>query len=183
MNKIKIYVCHAMTGKMKSDLVREEQYTSKQLEAYGFEVLDPIKAEGVQDVNEPLTQVSVETLEQYWRRDKEMIKEADIILDYQSCNKSDGVNKEIAYARFCLWKPVVRIFPGMGINISRIEDDAVVNDLPAAIDLIHAKYGSYEKLAMWRKEVWERSFGKWMEEQRKMNERYGVKVNKVLETV
>jgi len=176
MAKIKVYVAHAMTGKIKAELVKEAEYTTRQLESYGFEVLDPIGAEEVKATNE-VQQQSAEQLAIYWRRDKDMIKEADIVLDYMACNKSDGVAKEIGYARWCLWKPVVRVFPNCGVNISRIEDDAIVNDLPSAIDLMHEKYGSYEKLKAWRQAIWDRSFQKWVAEQNRMNERYGVVVN------
>ncbi len=174
MNKIKVYVAHAMTGKMQDELVKEAEYTTRTLENYGFEVLDPIVEEQVKSVHEPLLQVSAEQLERYWRRDKEMIKEADIVLDFKSCNKSDGVAKEIGYARWCLWKPVVRVFPGMGINISRIEDDEIVNDLPSAIAIMHEKYGTYDKLHTWREEMWHRCFDKWYAEQKKLNDRYNI---------
>ncbi len=177
MAKIKVYVAHAMTGKMQDELVREAEYTTTQLEAYGFEVLDPITEEGVKEVHEPLVQVSQEQLARFWKRDKEMIKEADIVLDYMACNKSDGVAKELAYARFCLWKPVVRVFPNCGINISRIEDDVIVNDLPSAIAVIHEKYGTYAKLQAWRESIWNRCYVPWLAEQEKMNRRYSVNMN------
>ncbi len=179
MERIKIYVAHKMTGKMQDELVREAEYTTRTLTNYGFDILDPIIEEGVKDVHEPLVQVSSDQLERYWRRDKIMIKEADLVLDFQSCNTSDGVNKEIGYARFCLWKPVVRVFPKCGINISRIEDDAVVETLPDAIAFIQEHYGDYEKLRVWRQIMLNRSLEGWMAEQAKMNDRYGVKYQEV----
>jgi nucleoside 2-deoxyribosyltransferase len=168
--KIKVYVAHAMTGKMQDELCREAELTKRVLENYGFEVLDPIIAEGVKDVHEPLIQVSSEQLEGYWRRDKEMIKEAD----YMGCNKSDGVAKELGYARFCLWKPVVRVFPNCGINVSRIEDDVITSTLNDAIGIMLNRFGSYEKLRVWREDIWNRCFSRWLDEQVKMNNRYGV---------
>jgi len=174
MSKIKVYVAHAMTGKMKDELVREAEYTTRQLQAYGFEVLDPIVAENIQDVHEPLVQLDSETLERHWRRDKEMLKEADLMLDFNACNKSDGVAKELGYTRFCLWKPVIRVFPNCGINISRIEDDVIVETLPEAIQIMNEKYGSFVKLHMWRQKMLDRSFNNWIAEQNKMNERYGI---------
>ena len=172
--KIKVYVAHAMTGKMQDELVQEAQLTKRVLENYGFEVLDPIIAENVVPVHEPLVQVSSEQLEGYWRRDKEMIKEADILLDYMGCNKSDGVAKELGYARFCLWKPVVRVFPNCGINVSRIEDDVITENLSDAVGVMMNRFGSYEKLGKWRQEIWDRCFANWLNEQEKMNRRYGV---------
>lgn len=181
--KIKIYVAHAMTGKMQDELVKEAEYTTRMLENYGFEVLDPINAEGVKSIHEPLLQLSQEQLANYWKRDKEMIREADILLDYQSMNKSDGVGKELGYARFCLWKPVVRVFPKMGINISRIEDDIIVDHLIDAVHLIHERFGSYDQLRVWREAMWNRCFNKWFQEQTKMNQRYGVRTSLALEVI
>lgn len=177
--KISVYVAHAMTGKMQDELVKEAEFTTRMLTNYGFEVLDPIVAEGVKSVHEPLTQVSQEELAKHWKRDKEMIREADIVLDFHGMNKSDGVSKELGYARFCLWKPVVRVFPNMGINISRIEDDIIVDHLIDAVHLINEKFGDYEKLRMWRQALWDRCFDSWLAEQNRMNERYGVKATGV----
>ena len=170
-SKIKVYVAHAMTGKKKRDLVLEACYTTRLLEEAGFIVLDPIAAESVPS-NDEIQQQSAEQLAVYWKRDKEMIREADIVLDFMACNKSDGVAKEIGYARFCLWKPVVRVFPGMGVNISRIEDDVIVDTIEDAIDEMLIRFGTYEKLGNWRQEMWERCFIPWLNEQRKMNARY-----------
>lgn len=172
MNKIKIYVAHAMTGKFKDELVAEEKYTRQDLEAAGFEVLDPIAEEHIENVHEPLIQLSQDQLSEYWKRDKEMIRDADLVLDFNSCNKSDGVNKEIGYARFCLWKPVVRVFPGMGINISKLEDDIITNTLDEAILAIKEKFGSYEKLGMWRMAMLNRCLEPWLAEQERIMERY-----------
>lgn len=178
-NKVTFYVSHAMTGKMQDELVKEEEYTTRFITNHGFAVLDPIKAEGVKSVHEPLTQISSEQLERYWRRDKEMIREADIILDYNTCNKSDGANKEIGYARWCLWKPVIRVFPNCGINISRIEDDVVVGSMTEAMNVAIERWGDYEKLRQWRQAMWDRCFDKWLAEQNRMNERYGVRATGV----
>lgn len=172
--KIKVYVAHRMTGRYQDELVQEAMLTKRALENYGFEVLDPIVAENVANIHEPLTQVDASQLERYWRRDKEMIREADILLDFMSCNKSDGVAKELGYARWCLWKPVVRVFPNLGFSISRIEDDVIVENLPDAIGVMINRFGSYEKLKAWRQDIWNKCFSKWMYEQLKMNDRYGV---------
>lgn len=172
--RIKVYVAHAMTGKFQDELRMEADLTKRVLENYGFEVLDPIIAENVPNIHEPLVQVSSEQLEGYWRRDKEMIREADILLDYMGCNKSDGVAKELGYARWCLWKPVVRVFPNCGINVSRIEDDCITDSLSDAVGIILNRFGSYEKLRAWRQGVLDRSFANWLNEQSKMNHRYGV---------
>lgn len=168
--KIKIYVCHRMTGRYKDELCAEERLTRQALEAQGFIVLDPIAAEGVADVHELLDGAT--NLESHWKRDKAMIREADLILDYETMGRSDGANKEVGYTRYCLWKPVVRVWSGPGGSISRLEDDVIVPTLAEAVAIIEERYGSYEKLGAWRSEIWDRCFIPWLNEQRKINQRY-----------
>lgn len=168
---IKIYICHRMTGRKNSELVEEAAYTKQMLEARGFVVLDPILEEKITADNKVCVVTPV-VLETYWRRDKELIRDADIILDYNTQGQSDGTNNEVGYARYCLWKPVVRVWAGPGGAISRIEDDVMVPTLAEALDLITVQYGTYEKLRDWRTAMWDRCFIKWIEEQKKMNARY-----------
>lgn len=122
-------------------------------ENHGYEILNPVLAEKLPDIHEPLIQVSKERLEGFWKRDKEMMQEAHLILDYMSCNKSDGVNKELGYTRFFMWKPTVRVYPNMGINISGIEDDIIVSNLPDAFAEIQRRWPNKQALLMWRVEM------------------------------
>lgn len=170
--KIKIYVAHAMTGRYKDELVNEALLAKAYLENRGYEVLDPILAEGIERVHELLG--PTDELEKHWKRDKMMIREADILLDFNTMGKSDGANKEVGYARYCLWKPVVRVWSGPGGAISRLEDDVIVPTLAEAVAVIEERYGNYEKLGLWREEMWGRCFVPWLNEQRKMNARYNL---------
>lgn len=173
-SKIKVYVCHRMTGRFQDELVQEAQYTTRYLENHGFEVLDPIITEEIKNVHEPLAQLDEALLRSRWAKDKEQIKDADIVLDYMACNKSDGVAKELGYARFCLWKPVVRVFPNLGLSISRLEDDVIVDNMTDAVSVIQTRFGTYDLLRNWRREMWDRCYFKWLEEQIKMNDRYSL---------
>lgn len=182
MNKpITIYTCQKMSGRYKDEMIREAEYLVRHLNNYGFQVLNPVLAEKVEDVHELLQNVQPALLAHYWQRDKEMIREADIILDYCTEGKSDGTNKEVGYARYCLWKPVVRVWPGPGGLISRLEDDVVVNSLIEAIQVIQLDWGTYEKLGAWREAMWRRSFSKWMGYQRELRTRYGMDTKTVVE--
>jgi hypothetical protein len=102
-----------------------------------------------------------------------MIREADVLLDYKTQNMSDGSNKEVGYNRFCLWKPTVRVWTGKGALISRIEDDLVIPTLAEAMDIINEKWGTYEKLGVWREEMWNRCYKKWYSYQMELMDRYG----------
>jgi hypothetical protein len=175
MEGIKIYHSMRMTGRMCDELVNEAHMLVRASQEYGFIALNPVIEEKVKFAHVPLN-ASPERLEEYWKRDKAMIREADIVLDYATHNQSDGANKEIGYSRWCLWKPTVRVWSNPGGMISKLEDDLVVPTLGEAMQLIVEQWGTYPKLSAWRKEMWERCHKPWLEEQEKMNRRYQANV-------
>lgn len=163
-----------MTGRFMDELVQEAQFTTAVLAMYGFQALDPIVQEKIPNVHELLTQISEEQLRERWRDDKTAMKDADLMLDFMGCNLSDGVNVENGYVRFGLWKPVVRVWPGVPMSISAIEYDHIVPTIWDAMEVTREQYGTYEKLGAWRKAMLERSLAPWLSEQHKMNGRYGI---------
>lgn len=172
---IKIYTCQKMTGRYCDEMLKEAEMLKRVLNNYGFEILNPVLEEGIANEHVLLENVSADKLEHYWKRDKEMIRESDILLDYMTQNKSDGSNKEVGYNRYCLWKPTVRVWVGPGGLISRFEDDIVIPNLVDALNLIKDKWGTYEKLGQWRTEMWNRCYPKWLNYQQELLARYGVK--------
>jgi hypothetical protein len=178
-SKVKIYTSQRMTGRECIEMRVEADMLERTLTNHGYEVLNPVIAEGIPYTHEIL-KANPETIEQHWKRDKEMMRDADILVDYQTNNLSDGTNKELAYTRFCLWKPTVRIVRPGGFAISKLEDDIVVESLNEGIRIIGEKFGSYEKLANWRRDMLTRCFDSWLSEQTKMNKRYGISVIKEL---
>lgn len=172
--RIKIYTAVKMTGRFCDAMRQESEMLVRVLTAYGFEVLNPVIEEAVPYDHVLLEQVNAGRLAHFWARDKEMIRDADILLDYMSCSTSDGVNTEVGYARWCLWKPVVRVWPGVETNISKIEHDAICENLTEAIMAMQEKWGTYEKLKIWREEMLAKSFLPWISEQHKLNHRYGI---------
>lgn len=174
MNKVKIYTAQRMSKRMADEMVLEAQMLVRTCENYGFIALNPVFDEEVKPIHAPYPYPS--NLEEYWYRDKKMIREADIVLDYATNNQSDGANKEIGYSRWCLWKPSVRVWIGPGAMISRIEDDLVVPTLKEAMELITEKWGTYQKLGAWRKAMWERCYIPWLDEQLKINRRYNCNI-------
>jgi len=173
--KVKIYTCQRMTGRECIEMRAEADMLVRVGEVRGFQILNPVIEENIPYEHKLLENVQQEKLEKYWKRDKEMIREADILLDYKTQNLSDGSNKEVGYNRFCLWKPTVRVWDGKGALISRIEDDLVIPTLAEAMDVITDKWGTYEKLGEWRLQLFERSFPKWLDYQVELAERYGVR--------
>jgi len=161
-----------MTGRYCDEMRQEADMLKRTLENYGFDILNPVLEEGVPNEHVLLENVPEEKLERYWKRDKEMIRESDVLLDYMTQNKSDGSNKEVGYNRFCLWKPTVRVWVGPGGLISKLEDDIVIPNLVDALNLIHDKWGTYEKLGEWRETMWNRCYQKWYDYQMELKDRY-----------
>jgi hypothetical protein len=172
---IKAYTSQRMTGRYCDEMLVEAQMLVRVLGNYGITALNPVLEEHIPNEHIVLPHVSSETLERYWQRDKEMIREADILIDYKTQNLSDGSNKEVGYSRWCLWKPTIRVWDGKGALISRIEDDLVVPNLLDAISVINERWGDYEKLGKWRMDMLQKSYPAWAMHQRELLARYGIK--------
>jgi len=172
---ISAYTSQRMTGRYCDEMLVEALMLTRVLGNYGIKALNPVLEEKIPNEHILLPNVPAETLERFWRRDKEMIRDSDILIDYLTQNMSDGSNNEVGYNRWCLWKPTIRVWNGKGALISRIEDDIVVPTLIDAITLINEKWGTYEKLGQWRTEMLERSYPGWVAGQRELQTRYGMK--------
>ena len=172
---ISAYTSQRMTGRFCDEMLVEAQMLVRVLGNYGIKALNPVLEERVPNEHILLPMVSDDVLNRYWHRDKEMIREADILIDYLTQNLSDGSNKEVGYSRWCLWKPTISVWNGRGALISRIEDDIVVPTLTDAIEVINARWGTYEKLGQWRTEMLERSYPAWLAHQRELQKRYGMR--------
>lgn len=173
---IKAYTCQSMTGRMCDEMIVEARMLERVLSNYNIQILNPVLAELEFIPNEHITLPNVppDMLEKFWKMDKRMIRESDIVIDYKTQNKSDGSNNEVAYNRFGLWKPTIRVWDGPGALISRMEHDVIVPTLQDAMNVIHERFGTYEKLGVWRKEMVERSFPKWLQYQNELCERYSM---------
>lgn len=173
---IKAYTCQGMTNKYCDEMIVEARMLERVLGNYGITILNPVLAELAYIPNEHilLPNVPPDLLEQFWKMDKAMIRESDIVIDYKTQNKSDGSNNEVGYNRFGLWKPTIRVWEGPGALISRMEHDIIVPTLIDAVTLIQEKFGDYQKLGAWREEMLKRSFPKWLDYQQELIERYSM---------
>lgn len=152
-----VYVCVKMTGKFMDELVMDAEQMTRMLNNHGFEVLHPVLIENVPRIHEVLEQTDGQRLDRYWLRDKQCLKECHLIFDDRSCNKSDGVGVELGLARFCYWKPVLRIFPEAGICISKIEYDHVFESRIDGVKYMQEHFGSTRKILLWRLRMLARS--------------------------
>lgn len=155
MSKLRIYTASAMTGRTGEELVKQAEMTTYLGTFYGVTVLDPIKAEKVEPTKTPLNNGG-DKLKDYWKRDKEMIRAAHVLIDLTGSAKSEGVSHEIGYARFFLFKPIIRVYPGLGASIARLEDDLIASSVNEAFQLAVENWGTPFKRLNWRVKLYNR---------------------------
>jgi len=162
---IKIYTCAKMTGRDQAEMVEMAKRNKKIFEAAGIVVLDPIIEEHVKATPGVLIDKPINVLKGYWKRDKEMIRAAHVIVDTTPEMKSEGSAHEIGYARYALWKPVVRLYQGPAKVLSPIvyfEDDLIVHSPEEAAIQIQKYWGTWFKRFLWRVGLLNRCLIKWM---------------------
>lgn len=162
---IKVYVACSMTGHRQDEIVERNRRAKKILESGGLTVLDPVIAEHIKPESKILGEKTMNVLHSYWKRDKEMIREAHVLFDLTPLDKSEGAEHERAYARYCLWKPVVRFYP-VGTNPSNFipywEDDLIVHSIEEAAIQIQKIWGTWSKRFVWRFSLFNRCLLRWM---------------------
>lgn len=161
---VKIYQAAKMTGRDRKEMVEMAVRNKKIFEGMGVTVLDPILEEHVKPLKGILIDTPMALLKDYWSRDKEMIRECHVVVDTTPGEKSEGVAHEIGYARYSLWKPIVRMYPTMDKPASAIvyfEDDLVVHSVEEAAIQINKYWGSFAKRALWRFGLLNRCLLKW----------------------
>lgn len=153
---MKAYIAHAMTGRSGEEMHAESEMARAVLSVFGIETLDPVYAEGVDRGERQLTN-SLEDLKVYWARDKQLIREAHVLIDLTPGMKSEGVSHEIGYARYFLWKPVIRVGNAFPLaSVAHFEDDAIVSDLWDAGLTIDRLWGTLRKRIVWRMRMYKR---------------------------
>jgi len=142
-----------------AEVVREATDDRLFLEACGFKVLDPVNEENVQPKNQ-LLQSPKEKMDVYWKRDREMIAEADVLFNMSPHAASLGVMREHGLMQYHYKKPVVSIFPAGKLPLPGAVcyyEDAIVTD-----SILHAACQTWErfrtpwqrfKYRLWRKYV------------------------------
>ncbi len=162
---MKVYLARAMSHRIKEEVVLEAKNDRDLLQKAGFTVLCPVEKENVPATKQILMS-SKKSMMEYWPEDKRMIREANIIFDMSPNLNSEGVKHEIGYARYCLWKPVVRVFPTgqlpLPSSVSRFEDDVIVDSLIEAIEYSLRVHGTILKRIKWRLKMLNKSLLKWI---------------------
>jgi len=161
---VTIYTAAKMTGRDQKEMVDTAKFNKKVFEAAGINVLDPILEEHVKAEHHPLVDKPLDILKGYWDRDKTMIREAHVVVDTSPEDKSEGVAHELGYARYALWKPVVRMYKQGAKPTSLIavfEDDLIVHSPQEAAIQINKYWGTWARRFMWRVSLLNRCLLRW----------------------
>lgn len=156
---IKIYLARAMSGRIKEDVVKEAREDKEFFEKAGLEVLCPVIKEEVVATKEKLVS-SKKAMLSFWPADKRMIRDAHIVLDMTPHLNSEGTKHEIGYARYFLYRPVIRVFPEGKLpfqsSVAFFEDDIVVDSREEALEYIYRVHGNLYKRLRWRVQLYNR---------------------------
>lgn len=162
---LKVYPARGMTNRKKDEVVSEATAQKEFLEKAGFIVLCPVAEEKVKAENKPLRS-TYEHMVKYWARDKQMIREANLVFDMTPHLNSEGVKHELGYARYSLFKPIVRVFPEGQLppkaSIAHFEDDYVCDSLLEAVEYSLRVHGTFYKRVKWRLAMLNRCLLKWI---------------------
>lgn len=157
------YLACRMSGRSKIAMVKEAKEAVEILSKYGIKVISPVLEEGVEDTTGLLEVLSEEDLRKEWVKDKEFIRQCHVVFDLSAASpiRSEGAVHEFLYARYALFKPVIRLFPkGLGFSITRLENAVIVQTLDEAGVEIVTRWGTRTQRILWR--IRERIFWKWL---------------------
>jgi len=162
---LKIYLARAMTGRVKAEVLAEALHDNHLVEGWGAIPLDPVTQEGIEAVPDIISAPETQ-LRQFWKRDKEMIREAHIVFDMSPKMKSEGVAHEVGYARYFLWKPVIRVYPSRdeipAVSVAREEDDYLASSLIDALQYATMHYDTQRQRIIWRWKLLKRCLWKFL---------------------
>lgn len=163
MLKPKVYLAHKMTGRTGLELCQESWEACRTFAKHDCIPLDPVLIEEVKPTNSVVNGGAPGALKKLWKRDKEIIREAHVVVDLTGDMKSEGVLHEIGYARYFLWRPVIRVVrtPFLGASIAELEDDGIVPDFDEAAALVQKRWGTWTKRTLWRLNIVRKGFFKW----------------------
>lgn len=164
--KLIVYLARGMSGRTKEEVALEDKYDREFFEAAGFEVLSPVKEEGIHPTPEKLL-ASKDSMLFFWPRDKQMVRKCDIVLHMTPHLRSDGAWHEVGFKRYHLWEPVVHVYPEGQLPhkgaVSYLEDDAVVEGCIQAVEWALRVYGTRWRRLKWKIKLLKRCFLKAIE--------------------
>ena len=163
MPDVLVYLACRMSGRSKIAMVKEAKEAVAILSKYGIKCISPVLEEKVENTTGVLDVISEEELAREWKKDKEYVKQCHVVFDLSAASpiRSEGATTEYLYARFALFKPIIRLFPkGLGPSITKFENAVIVQTLDEAAVEIVTRWGSRTQRIQWR--IQERIFWKWL---------------------
>ena len=163
MPDVLVYLACRMSGRSKIAMVKEAKEAIAILSKYGIKCISPVLEEKVENTTGVLDVISEEELAREWKKDKEFVKQCHVVFDLSAASpiRSEGATTEYLYARFALFKPIIRLFPkGLGPSITKFENAVIVQTLDEAAVEIVTRWGSRIQRIQWR--IQERIFWKWL---------------------
>jgi hypothetical protein len=164
---MRVYLARKMTGLTGQELCQKSECartTAKILFGKRMVILDPVAEEGIRPTS-AIISTSLARLVYLWARDKQMIRHAHVVIDMTGAEKSEGVAHEIGYARYCLFKPVIRVYPELALSVpsvARLEDDVIASSYDEALMLADQYWGTFSKRLVWRLAMLNRCLPKWL---------------------
>ena len=157
---MKVYMARAMSGEPAEVVVARAKTDKAFLEKCGIIVLCPVSAEGVKASKKPI-QSTKSAMDAYWPRDKQMIREADVVIIMSPDKPSLGCIREYGYARYHLQKKVITVFPEGKLPpagaVAYYEDDFVTDSLIIAAGEALRTHGTYFDRLRWKLQLLNRS--------------------------
>lgn len=161
---MKIYLATAMSGRDKRELVDEAKQDVKIFLKYGIKAFSPVLEEKVPYKKGKLNSRK-KSLIPKWSDDKKAMRNSFALVDRTADMKSEGVQHEVGFMRYCLWRPVIRVSPKHDngyFSIASLEDDLIVGNVEEAAELLRHKWGTWYKRAYWQWKVINRCIFRFM---------------------
>jgi len=159
-----VYGACRMTGVDKAQLVARQLRVKEIMEEYGITFISPVLEENVKPEHGKLVNHDKDQLRGFWKRDKEIIaKLAHVVFMDQGQHKSFGMERELGFNRYTLWKPTVMLVPaGTPLSVAQFEDDEIFYSVHHAAQEIVNRWGTRYQRWIWRVKMLTRSLPRWL---------------------
>ncbi len=159
-----VYIACRMSNRDKTEQVDRAEHVCGVLRLFNLTPISPVLIEGIKRDSGALLNDNKNRLKSFWVRDKYIIRNmAHVVIIDGADEKSFGVEREMAYARWCIWKPCLLVMPKQrGYTVADLEDDCVTESIEQAAELIRKNWGTWFKRFIWRLKMLNRSLPKWV---------------------
>lgn len=148
-----VYLAIKMTGREARVLDADVWQGMKAFSRYGIRVLTPWAHEYWHYKPEDIIKAPEQDRLRFWAKDKELIREAHVVVDTTGHLFSRGANLETGMMRYGLMRPTVWVDNVQSVRTD--EGDLVVTSLEEAAKQVQERWGTWWKRVTWRaKTIW-----------------------------